>query len=122
PWSQLATEMITAEGDALEKGECGLIVAQQGQPEEVVAEVSRIFMGVQIQCAQCHDHPWDRWKREQFHELAAFFPRVASRVILGQDNRSVSVIATDTSMRFGGRPGNNNMRFRGTPEHYMPDL
>ncbi len=121
PWSQIATEMITAEGDALEKGECGLIVAQQGQPEEVVAEISRIFMGVQIQCAQCHDHPWDRWKREEFHELAAFFPRVASRVILTPDNRTVTVTATDFTFA-RGRPGNNAMRFRGTTEHYMSDL
>ncbi|HMC11432.1 MAG TPA: DUF1549 domain-containing protein, partial [Pirellulaceae bacterium] len=54
-WSQIATEFITASGGANENGACGLIVAQQGQPEEIVGEVSRIFLGVQIQCAQCHD-------------------------------------------------------------------
>ena len=79
PWSQIATEFITATGGANSNGACGLIVAQQGQPEEIVGEVSRIFLGVQIQCAQCHDHPTDRWTREQFHQLAAFFPRVASQ-------------------------------------------
>jgi hypothetical protein len=79
PWSQIATEFITAEGDATANGACGLIVAQQGNPEEITAEVSRIFLGVQLSCAQCHDHPTDRWKREQFHQLTAFFPRVSSR-------------------------------------------
>ena len=39
----------------------------------MAGEVSRIFMGVQIQCAQCHDHKTDSWKRRQFHEFAAFF-------------------------------------------------
>ena len=39
----------------------------------MAGEVSRIFLGVQIQCAQCHDHKTDSWKREQFHEFAAFF-------------------------------------------------
>src|SRR5689334_11780338 len=79
PWSQVATEFITATGNANENGACGLIVAQQGQPEEITGEISRIFLGVQIQCAQCHDHPTDRWTREQFHQLAAFFPRVSTR-------------------------------------------
>jgi hypothetical protein len=39
----------------------------------MAGEVSRIFLGVQIQCAQCHDHKTDSWKRVQFHEFAAFF-------------------------------------------------
>jgi hypothetical protein len=119
PWSDIATAFITAEGDALAKGECALIVAQEGKPEETVAEISRIFLGVQIQCAQCHDHPTDRWKREQFHELAAFFPRVASRVILTPENRSITVTVTE----FGNTPfGFNGNRFRGSAEHRMPDL
>src|SRR5262249_4854226 len=46
---------------------------------ERAAETSRIFMGVQIQCAQCHDHPSDVWKRHQFHEFAAYFGRLADR-------------------------------------------
>lgn len=122
PWSEIATEFITAEGNALENGACGLIVAQQGQPEEVTAEVSRIFLGVQLSCAQCHDHPTDRWKREQFHEMAAFFPRVARQIILRMGEApQVNVAVND--MSFGSRfRGPMNMRFRGTPEHYMSDL
>ncbi|MGI8980303.1 MAG: DUF1549 domain-containing protein [Pirellulaceae bacterium] len=120
-WAKIATEMVTATGDGTVNGACALIIAQQGQPEEVVSEVSRIFLGVQIQCAQCHDHPTDRWKREQFHELAAFFPRTASRIILTPDRRDISVVAQD--MFLGrGRPGMANRRFVGTAEHYMSDL
>jgi hypothetical protein len=96
-------------------------MAQQGQPEEVTAEVSRIFLGVQIQCAQCHDHPTDRWKREQFHELAAFFPRVASRIVLAMDQRVTEVVATDSMIGSRFRGPMANRRF-GTPEHYMSDL
>ncbi len=79
PWDEIVTEMITASGDVQEVGAAGLIFAQEGQPTEIAAEVSRIFLGVQIQCANCHDHPWDQWKREQFHELAAYFPRITLR-------------------------------------------
>ncbi len=48
-------------------------------PVEVAGEVSRIFLGVQISCAQCHDHPYDPWTREQFHEFAAFFAGTRAR-------------------------------------------
>ncbi|MFN0017074.1 MAG: DUF1549 domain-containing protein [Pirellulaceae bacterium] len=119
-WARVATEMVTATGDGAENGACALIIAQQGQPEEVVSEVSRIFLGVQIQCAQCHDHPTDRWKREQFHELAAFFPRVASRLILTPDRREISVVSQDAFL--GRNIPMGNMRRRGTAEHYMSDL
>jgi len=118
PWSDIATDFITASGDATENGACALIMAQQGQPEETVAEVSRIFLGVQIQCAQCHDHPTDRWKREQFHELAAFFPRVASQ--LRPQTQTFSVVVNDEPRAFGGR-GPMNQRRQGTPEHFMSD-
>ena len=121
PWSEIATAFITASGDATENGACGLIMAQQGQPEETVAEISRIFLGVQIQCAQCHDHPTDRWTREQFHELAAFFPRVASRIVLTPDRREISVVVNDAPRAMGFR-GPMNIRRNGTPEHYMSDL
>ncbi len=122
PWSKLATDFLTATGSANENGASGLIVAQQGQPEEIVGEVSRIFLGVQIQCAQCHDHPTDRWKREQFHELAAFFPRVATRPNRqggGAPARDMTIVATDFQLpNFGKAPMNQR---RSTLEHRMSD-
>jgi hypothetical protein len=75
-WDQIATELVTASGDIQENGQTYLVLAQMAQPVELAAETSRIFLGIQIQCAQCHDHPYDQWKREQFHQLAAFFSRV----------------------------------------------
>ena len=119
-WDAIASSFITAAGDVQEEGATGLIMAQAGRPEETVAEISRIFMGIQIQCAQCHDHPTDSWKREQFHELAAFFPRVAVRPDLQGERRSFIAFATDRQVRFRGQNANN--RFRGTLEHRMPDL
>lgn len=119
-WDKTAAAFITASGDVREQGENGLIMAQNGQPEETVAEISRIFLGIQIQCAQCHDHPTDRWKREQFHQLAAFFPRVAVRPNRNGDVRSFLVAVTDFQIRRRGT--NNNNRNRGTLEHRMPNL
>ena len=121
PWSEFAREIVTATGAVTENGATILFVAQMADPNEVAAEVSRIFCGVQISCAQCHDHPTDRWKREQFHELAAFFPRVNARPILVNGmQRGIEIVGRDTGPRFGGQNA-NNPRFRPI-EHYMPDL
>ncbi len=118
-WNLIAREFIVATGNIQENGQTAVFVAQNGMTEDITAEISRIFMGVQIQCAQCHDHPTDRWKREQFHELAAFFPRVALRPERIGDIRSFAVVSDDRA--FPRRRMNNAARF-GQPEHYMPDL
>ena len=117
-WDRIAAGFITATGDIQKDGRAVFIAAQQGRPEETVSEISRIFLGIQIQCAQCHDHPTDRWKQEQFHELVAFFPRVALRP--QQEPRSFIVNATDFVGR--RRTPNANNRFVGTLEHTMPNL
>ncbi len=78
-WNRIVTAMLTATGDVHEHPETALLIAQGAQPAEVAAEACRIFLGIQMQCANCHDHPSDVWKRNQFHELAAYFPRIAVR-------------------------------------------
>ena len=118
-WDKLARRFITATGNVREEGCTAIVVAQNGRTEEITAEMSRIFLGVQIQCAQCHDHPYDEWTREQFHELAAFFPRVAMRRLQSTTPRSFVVVADDYARP---RPRKNNNGRRGTAEHFMPDL
>ncbi|MFM7072873.1 MAG: DUF1549 domain-containing protein [Planctomycetota bacterium] len=119
-WDRVATALVTAEGEVLENGATALFFAHRGEPEAVVAEATRIFNGIQISCAQCHDHPTDRWKRDEFHRMAAFFPRVAVRPNPMKGPLDLTVTATDVEPRFG--PRMPAMRVRGTLEHYMPDL
>lgn len=121
PWDNIARRFITATGTARDDGATAILVAQDGRTEEIAAEVSRVFLGVQIQCAQCHDHPWDDWKREQFHELAAFFPRVGVRPVRGEGPRDLKVNVADRRDLPRFRSGANLNR-RGRPEHYMQDL
>lgn len=101
-WNKIATDLLTATGDVQESGATALFFAHQGDPEEVASEASRIFLGIQIQCANCHDHPTDKWKREQFHELAAFFPRVALRRDQNAGPLSFRVVSMDAGPG-GGR-------------------
>ena len=95
-WDDIARSMITANGDVRENGETAMLFVQEGSPEDIAGEVSRIFLGIQMQCANCHDHPWDRWKRDQFHELAAFFPRVTVRPVREEQRLVTYEIASFT--------------------------
>jgi hypothetical protein len=47
--------------------------SKQGKPENLAASTSRLFLGIRLECAQCHNHPFGRWTREQFWGQAAFF-------------------------------------------------
>jgi Protein of unknown function (DUF1553)/Protein of unknown function (DUF1549) len=47
--------------------------ANEYKPENLAGNATRLFLGVKIECAQCHDHPSAKWKREQFWGMAAFF-------------------------------------------------
>lgn len=115
PWDQVATAVMTAKGDVRENGETALIFVQDGDPSEVASEVSRIFLGIQIQCANCHNHPSDKWTREDFHELAAFFPRIRVQPIREGDRQvSYEIVSVNPRSRrgFGGEPPNPEQLMR----------
>src|SRR5205823_8454179 len=48
-------------------------IAKENKPEEIAATASRLFLGINLGCAQCHNHPFASWKKEQFWSSAAFF-------------------------------------------------
>jgi Protein of unknown function (DUF1549)/Protein of unknown function (DUF1553) len=102
-WDQIVSSLLTASGPINEHGETGLIFAHAGQADEIAAETSRIFLGIQIQCANCHDHPTDKWKRQQFHQLAAFFPRVTVRRMKGSTDPREFEIASFEAPAANGR-------------------
>ena len=103
-WDSVVSDLLTASGPVNDDGSTALIFVHEGQAEEIAAEASRLFMGIQLQCANCHDHPWDSWKREQFHEFVAFFPRVSLRRDPDSDRMTDYVINSvdrDRSRRAG---------------------
>ena len=82
PWDYITVMLISATPERNKKvkndygqdfGPNNFVLACENKSTELASETARIFMGISIQCAECHDHPFDNWKREQFHELAAFF-------------------------------------------------
>ncbi|MCA9110971.1 MAG: DUF1549 domain-containing protein [Planctomycetaceae bacterium] len=95
PWDEITTDLLTATGDTQEVGSTGFLFAHNGDPAELAGETSRIFLGIQIQCANCHNHPYDQWKREDFHELAAFFPRIRVRRDQSGEKRTFIIESAD---------------------------
>ena len=83
PFSEIVTQMVTATGINDEVAPVNFLTSHFGNPIEIAATTSRVFLGVQLQCAQCHNAKSEPWKREQFHELVAFFGR--ARIIQHKD-------------------------------------
>ncbi len=73
PYDYLARRLIAASGKANAQPETGFLLNDEADPMALTAVVSQVFMGVRISCAQCHNHPFDTWTREEFYDMAAFF-------------------------------------------------
>ncbi|HLQ44991.1 MAG TPA: DUF1553 domain-containing protein, partial [Planctomycetaceae bacterium] len=101
-WNEIARSLITGLGDIQEHGEAAFVFAHQGNADEIAGEASRIFLGIQLQCANCHDHPTDKWNRDQFHSLAAFFPRISIR--REPNNPAGFTVVSFNEQNNGGRP------------------
>ncbi len=74
-YDQMARERIAAQGEA------GPVMHFQPvdefrEPEDVMAEEVRVFLGRRLDCAQCHDHPYEAWSQDQFWGMTAFFSRL----------------------------------------------
>jgi hypothetical protein len=100
PYDEFARKVITVSGAVFDRGQARLTPENMKElPQEVglasyithqqrvagkdfalamAGKVTRVFMGVQIQCAQCHDHPFDKWTQEEFYGMAGFFTGLAA--------------------------------------------
>lgn len=83
PYDQLVRELIATQGLWTDKPATNFITvtieqARQNQPnpERLAARVTRAFLGIRLDCAQCHNHPFESWKQADFQGLAAYFGQV----------------------------------------------
>jgi hypothetical protein len=72
PFDQFARELVTAEGPVTEVGPANFFRVVT-KPGEVASTVSQVFLGIRIACAECHHHPFDRWKQSDYYGMSAFF-------------------------------------------------
>lgn len=75
PWSDVTSAMLMAQGDTHEVGPANFYRVARG-PREQAEYVTEALLGVRLRCANCHNHPLDRWTQDDYHGLAAIFARV----------------------------------------------
>jgi hypothetical protein len=78
-WDEIARGLITATGIQTQNGAANFLLRWIEQPPDLTGRVSRAFLGVQIQCAQCHDHKSEKWKQDDFRRFAAFFAKTGAQ-------------------------------------------
>ncbi len=74
-WDQIATDLLLAEGDTHNVGPANFYLVG-GDARAQAEYASELLMGVRLSCANCHNHPLDRWTQDDYHGLAAIFARV----------------------------------------------
>lgn len=74
-YDRVVGDLLVATGGG-SSGPALYYTAMELQPEKLAASTARIFLGLQIDCAQCHDHPFDHWKQADFWGYAAFFAQL----------------------------------------------
>ncbi len=73
PWDKIVYDMITADGKLLDGGASGYLLRDKGMRLDNLSLTLSTFMGANVACAQCHDHPFADWTQRQFYEMASFF-------------------------------------------------
>ncbi|HVX15240.1 MAG TPA: DUF1549 domain-containing protein [Pirellulales bacterium] len=77
PLNEFVAELVAASGSNLINGPANLytmlVHGPQFDPKAFAADFSQVFLGVQIQCAQCHNHPFDRWTMDDYYGFVSFF-------------------------------------------------
>lgn len=72
PWDELVYEMLAADGHASENPAVGYYLRDRNMQLDNFSNTMQVFLGRQIGCAQCHDHPFDDWSQREYYEMAAF--------------------------------------------------
>lgn len=72
PYDEMARRLISAKGQIWENGAVGYYQRDRGMPLDNMSNTVRIFLGTRLECAQCHNHPFDKWTQMDFYRMAAF--------------------------------------------------
>jgi len=106
-YDKIITEMITADGNVGQNPAAGFILRDTGMEFDAFANFGQVMLGIDISCAQCHDHPFDEWTQGDFYEMAAFF---------GNTQRSTGYRANSSMM------GGGSIQMPNAPENWKKDF
>ena len=78
PYDEFARGLITAQGSTFRNG-AATMFRDRRSPDEITTLVSQLFLGIRLECAKCHHHPFEKWGQHDFYSLAAYFSRVGRK-------------------------------------------
>lgn len=105
PMDSLVKELLTANGDTFVNPAANFYKVET-DTLKLTENVAQVFMGMRIQCAQCHNHPFDRWTMDDYYSFASFFSQIGRK--RGEDQRS-TVVYNRNSGRVSHPVGNKDM-------------
>ncbi len=78
PYDQFVRELVTAQGSTWRNGAVTLF-RDRREPDEITTIVSQLFLGIRLECAKCHHHPFEKWGQDDFYSFAAYFARIGHK-------------------------------------------
>lgn len=78
PYDQFVRELLAATGTVIANPPVAWYKRVK-EPKDQIEDVAQLFLGVRMQCAQCHHHPFERWSQDDYYALAAFFAQVGRK-------------------------------------------
>ena len=75
PYDQFVRELVTASGSTWRNG-AAVLFRDRRTPDEITPLVSQLFLGIRLECAKCHHHPFEKWSQDDFYSFAAYFARL----------------------------------------------
>lgn len=78
PYDQFVRELVTAQGSTFRYG-AATVFRDRREPEEITPIVSQLFLGIRLDCAKCHHHPFEIWSQEDFYQFAAYFAKIGRK-------------------------------------------
>lgn len=78
PYDQFVRELLAATGTVIDNPPVAWYKRVK-EPKDQIEDVAQLFLGVRMQCAQCHHHPFERWSQDDYYALAAFFGQVGRK-------------------------------------------
>lgn len=79
PYNQFVQELIAADGELRDNGAGNYVLRYDRSPVLLTSQTSRLFLGLPMQCVECHDHKTEAWLQEDFYGIAAFFTGIESQ-------------------------------------------
>lgn len=78
PYDQFVRELLTAQGSTWHNGSATLY-RDRRSPDEITTLATQLFLGIRLECAKCHHHPFEKWGQEDFFSFAAYFAKVGRK-------------------------------------------